>query len=140
MHPCRTCSKPSLSWLLLFIKDPAEFDVKNPAGFNIAFYLDPHAAPAWLVSLGSSIDVFSIWVILLLATGMAAVSRKSWKSSLLAVVAPWAVYVIGKVLWAAIAGSLGLGYGSIVHKPGFDPAFFPGILRLSGRLITMIKS
>lgn len=90
--------------LLLFIKDPAEFDVKNPAGFNIAFYLDPHAAPAWLVSLGSSIDVFSIWVILLLATGMAAVSRKSWKSSLLAVVAPWAVYVIGKVLWAAIQG------------------------------------
>ncbi len=90
--------------LLLFIKDPAEFDVKNPAGFNIGFYLDPHTAPAWLVSLGTSIDVFSIWVILLLATGMAAVSKRSWKSSLMAVAAPWAVYVIGKVLWAAIQG------------------------------------
>jgi len=89
--------------LVLFIRDPAGFDLKNPAGFNIGFYLDPHAAP-WLVSLGTSIDVFSIWVILLLATGMAAVSKKSWKSSLLAVAAPWAVYVIGKVLWAAILG------------------------------------
>ncbi len=88
----------------LFIKDPADFDVKNPAGFNLGFYLDPHTSPAWLVSLGSSIDVFSIWVILLLATGMAAVSRKSWKSSLAGVAAPWVLYVAVKVLWAAIRG------------------------------------
>jgi hypothetical protein len=89
---------------VLFVKDPADFDVKNPAGFNLGFYLDPHTSSAWLVSLGSSIDVFSIWVILLLATGMAAVSRKSWKSSLAGVAAPWAVYVLLKVLWAAIKG------------------------------------
>ena len=90
--------------LVMFVKDPSDFDLQNPAGFNVGFYLDPHSAPAWLVSLGSSIDVFSLWTILLLATGMSAVSRKSWKTSLMGVVLPWAVFVVLKVGLAAIRG------------------------------------
>jgi hypothetical protein len=90
--------------LVLYVKDPSDFDLGNPAGFNIGFYLDPHAVPAWLVSLGTSIDVFSLWVILLLATGMSAATRKPWKTSLLGVAAPWAVFVLLKVAWAAIRG------------------------------------
>jgi Yip1 domain len=88
--------------LVMFLKDPVDFDLKNPAGYNVGFFLDPHAVPAWLVSLGTSIDVFSLWVILLLATGMAAVTRKPWATALTGVLIPWAAFVFLKVGWAAI--------------------------------------
>jgi hypothetical protein len=90
--------------LVMFLKDPSDFDLKNPAGFNLGFYLNPHSVPAWLVSLGNSIDVFSFWVILLLATGLAVAARKPWKTALGGVLAPWAVLVLLKVGWAAIFG------------------------------------
>ena len=90
--------------LVMFLKDPTDFDLKNPAGYNLGFYLDPHAVPAWLVSLGNSIDVFSFWIILLLATGMAAATRKRWTTALTGVLIPWAVYVVGKVALAAAVG------------------------------------
>jgi hypothetical protein len=92
------------AFLVMFVKDPSDFDLQNPAGFNIGFYLDPKSTPAWLVSLGNSIDVFSFWTILLLATGMAAVTRKSWKTSLMGVLMPWALVVLIKVGWAAFRG------------------------------------
>jgi hypothetical protein len=88
--------------LVMFLKDPTDFDLKNPAGYDLGFYLDPHAVPAWLVSLGSSIDVFSFWVILLMATGMAAVTRKRWTTALTGVLIPWGVFVLLKVGWTAI--------------------------------------
>ena len=90
--------------LVMFLKDPTDFDLKNPAGYNLGFYLDPHAMPAWVVSLGGSIDVFSFWIILLLATGMAAVTRKRWTTALTGVLIPWAVYVVVKVALAAVFG------------------------------------
>jgi len=31
---------------VMFLKDPMDFDLKNPAGYNLGFYLDPHAVPA----------------------------------------------------------------------------------------------
>jgi hypothetical protein len=90
--------------LVMFIKSPEDFDLKNPAGFNLGFYLDPHSTPAWLVSLGNSIDVFTIWIILLLATGMSVAAKKSWVSSLMGVALPWALFVAIKVGWTAIFG------------------------------------
>ena len=55
-----------LSMVVLFLKDPDEFNLQNPLMFNVGGYLDANA-PAALRSLGSSIDLFSIWIIVLLA-------------------------------------------------------------------------
>lgn len=90
--------------LVMFLKDPTEFDLKNPAGYDLGFYVDPHSVPAWLHSLFTSINVFTFWVILLLATGMAAITRKRWTSALTWVVIPWAVVVLLGMGWAAIFG------------------------------------
>ena len=92
-----------LALLLLFIKEPADFDLQNPLASNLGAFLDPNAVPAWLVSLGSSLDVFVFWSLLLLATGLAAAARKlSWSKALTWVVAPWAVWLVVKVGWAWI--------------------------------------
>jgi Yip1 domain len=90
--------------LVMFLKDPVDFDLKNPAGYNVGFFLDPHSVPAWLVSLGTSIDVFTFWYILLLATGMAAATKKSWATGLTGVLIPWAVFVLLKAGAAAVFG------------------------------------
>lgn len=92
------------SLLVMFLKDPSDFDLQNPAGLNVGFYLDPNSTKAWIVSLGNSIDLLSFWSILLLATGFSIVAKKPWKSALMGVLMPWAVYVVIKVGWAAIRG------------------------------------
>jgi len=81
---------------MMFLKAPEDFDLENPTAFNIGAYLDPQATPKWLVAVASSLDLFSIWVILLLALGMATASRKlSYGKALAAVLAVW-------VLWVAL--------------------------------------
>jgi len=85
-----------LGILMMFLKAPEDFDLENPTAFNIGAYLDPQATPKWLVAVASSLDLFSIWVILLLALGMATASRKlSYGKALAAVLAVW-------VLWVAL--------------------------------------
>jgi len=90
---------------VLFLKDPEQFDLQNPILTNAGAFLDSLSTPKWLYSLASSIDVFSLWVLALLATGFSAAARKlSWSTSFAAVVGTWAVYVLLKVGWAAMFG------------------------------------
>jgi hypothetical protein len=89
--------------LMVYMQSPQDFDLKNPVGVNIGYYLSKES-PAWMRSLLSSIDFFSLWNILLLATGMSILARKPWASSLVAVLIPWGVYVALKTGWAAIFG------------------------------------
>jgi hypothetical protein len=89
--------------LVMMLLPPAEFDLKNPVGVNIGYYLGS-TSPAWMKSLLTSIDFFSLWTILLLATGMSTVTGKSWGASLVAVLIPWSVYVVIKTGFAAVFG------------------------------------
>jgi len=66
----------ALSMVVLFLKDPEEFNLQNPLMFNIGAYLSPDA-PGALRALGSSIDLFSIWIIVLLAFGVSAGRARS---------------------------------------------------------------
>lgn len=65
-----------LSAVVLYLKpDPSDFDLNNPLAFNLGAFLSSEA-PGWLVGLGRSVDLFGIWVILLLALGISTASRK----------------------------------------------------------------
>jgi Yip1 domain len=54
---------------------PEGFLFDNPLGSNPGFYMDPAKSLVWY-GLGSALDVFAIWSLLLTALGFATVSKK----------------------------------------------------------------
>jgi hypothetical protein len=69
---------------------------------NLGLVLDraETAKPLW--ALATSLDLFSFWIIFLLATGFAVASGKTTRSALWGVAIPWALVVALKVGWAAL--------------------------------------
>jgi Yip1 domain len=89
--------------LVLFLKPPGTLDVENPVATNIAAFL-PEESAKWLVTLCKSFDIFTIWILILIAIGFAAVNPRKLKgarSFTIAFVA-WGVYVVCHTLWAFI--------------------------------------
>jgi hypothetical protein len=96
----------ALAIVVVFIKNPDEFNIQNPIGFNPGAYLDPQTTSKFVHSLATSLDVFAIWIILLIAVGLkaAAGKRLSFAGALTAIALPWGVLVLGK---AALSGVFG---------------------------------
>jgi hypothetical protein len=93
----------ALSMVVLFLKDPDEFNLQNPLMFNVGAYLSPDS-PAALRAFASSIDLFSLWIIVLLAIGVSAAARKmSVGKAFAAIGLPWVLFV-GLKTMAAAAG------------------------------------
>jgi hypothetical protein len=92
-----------LTIVVIFLKNPDDYNPQNPTAFNLGAFLDPNTGSKFVYSLASSLDVFVIWTILLLATGLKAAAGKklTFTGALVAVIVPWAIVVLGK---AAIAG------------------------------------
>jgi hypothetical protein len=89
--------------LVLFLKPPGSIDPENPLATNLAALL-PEESAKWLVALCKSFDIFSIWTLILIAIGFAAVNPRKLKGSKSFVVAfsVWATYVVLRVGWAFI--------------------------------------
>lgn len=93
--------------LVLYLKDPDDFNLENPLAFNAGAFVDPHTTSAWLKSLLTSIDVFTFWTIALLAIGFSVVVGKKkmpFATALMGVVIPWLLWVLLKTGGAAIFG------------------------------------
>ena len=91
----------ALSMVVLFLKDPEEFNLQNPLMFNVGAFLSPET-PAALRAVGSSIDLFSLWIMVLLAIGVSAAARKiSFGKALAGIGVPWVLFVILKSMAAA---------------------------------------
>jgi hypothetical protein len=93
-----------LAIVVMFLKNPEDFNLKNPLVFNPGAFLEPDMPSKFIYSLATSLDLFVLWIILLMATGLKAAGGKrfSFGSALTAVVLPWGVYVLGKSAVAAI--------------------------------------
>jgi hypothetical protein len=72
----------------------------------------PDEASRVVKSLLGSLDVFSIWTLLLLVIGYSVVAKVSRKSAAITVVVVWLVYVLGKAGFAAAIGRLAGGAGA----------------------------
>ncbi len=93
-----------LTVVVIFLKNPDDFNMQNPLAFNVGAFLDPNTASKFLYSLASSIDLFVFWTIFLMATGLKAAAGKklTFTGALVAVLLPWAVVVLAK---AAVTGA-----------------------------------
>ncbi|MGH9862025.1 MAG: YIP1 family protein [Candidatus Acidiferrales bacterium] len=91
-----------VAFALLYLKDPADFDLQNPVASNLGAVL-PADWPPWLTSTAASVDLFNLWVLLLLATGFAAAARRmKWSKACAWVVAMWVVWLVVKAGWVWI--------------------------------------
>jgi hypothetical protein len=91
---------------LLYLKSPDDFDAQEAGGLSIGSFLSRDTA-AWLRSLASSIDLFTLWTIVLIAAGFSAYCGKKklpFGRALWGVLAPWFVYVLAKMGFAALTG------------------------------------
>jgi hypothetical protein len=82
--------------------DADAFNLKNPVGTNVGYYL-PTDLPQWLIAFGTSMDVLTIWVLVLLTIGCAIVARTKLASTAIAVVGWWVLITLVKVGVAAIS-------------------------------------
>jgi hypothetical protein len=87
-----------LGIVVLLVKDPATIDLQNLVASNAGAFLADNS-PKWLVALLTPVDLFSFWVMILMAIGYSAAAPKklsfvkafSWIFSL------WVVYVLVRV-------------------------------------------
>jgi len=96
-----------LSMVVLFLKDHEEFNLRNPLVFNVGAFLSPDSSGV-LRALGSSIDLFSLWILVLLAIGISAAGRKvSFGKAFTGVFSLWALLVCLKLAAAAAGMQVG---------------------------------
>ncbi len=96
--------KTLLGTLVLYMGAPAEqFNIKNFAPTNLAAFIYPNAAEAnkALYSLTSSLDIITIWTLVLLSIGVATVAGVKRNSGYIAVFGWWAILILCSVGWAA---------------------------------------
>jgi hypothetical protein len=82
--------------------NPEGFDINNPVGTNLAYYLDPATTGKFVRGMASSLDVINIWTIVLIGIGFACTSKVK-RSTAITIVAVW--YLLYKIGTAAL-GSL----------------------------------
>jgi hypothetical protein len=94
--------KSVLGAIALFARaDPEGFNPRNPVATNLGFFLGRAEHPV-LYSLASSIDLFAIWTVILLAIGYSCVSKVK-RSTALSIVAGWYVLItLLGTLWVAV--------------------------------------
>jgi len=82
---------------------PEGFDMNNPVGTNLAYYLDPDTTGKFVRGMASSIDLITIWSIVLLGIGFSCTSKVK-RSTAIVVVLVW--FLLWKLLTSGLA-SLG---------------------------------
>ncbi|HUH63249.1 MAG TPA: YIP1 family protein [Terracidiphilus sp.] len=95
--------KPILGSVLIMMGvAPDTFNIKNYAPTNLAaLFMNPVESNKALYSLASSLDVVTIWMMVLLGMGTAIVAGVKRGSGYIAVFGWWAIFVLIGVGWTA---------------------------------------
>ena len=85
--------------IVLLFKPYGTLDLENPVATNVAAFL-PDDSAKWLVTLGKNLDIFIVWMTLLMAIGFAAARPKKLKggksySIAFGLLAVWIVLRVG---------------------------------------------
>jgi hypothetical protein len=80
--------------LIMYLKPPEEFNIQV-SPFSPAAYMNAKENPKWLMSLAGSLDLFTIWTIVLLAIGFSVAAKKlSFSKALTTIAIPWLIVVV----------------------------------------------
>jgi Yip1 domain len=92
-----------LAMVILPLKSYGDVDPESIVATNVKAFLS-EGSPKWLGSLGSSLDLFWIWCMVLTAIGFTAANPKKIKpgTAYSVVFGLWGVWVLAKVAWAAL--------------------------------------
>jgi hypothetical protein len=91
-----------LTFLTLSLKGDWNVNPQEALQANLSVLLDKETAPKPFYALAGSLDLFSFWVLWLLSVGFGVASRRPTSSAALGVVGVWAVYVLGRMGFAAV--------------------------------------
>jgi len=86
--------------ILLFIKSPDTIDLEHLVASDVGAFLSGDS-PKWLMSLCTSLNLFTFWEIVLMGIGFSAASPKkvSIGKGITIVAVCWAIWTLGKVGW-----------------------------------------
>jgi len=92
-----------LAIAVMFMKNPEDFNLQNPLVFNPGAFMDPATGSKFVYSLASSLDLFTLWSLFLIGTGLKAAGGRKFStgSAMTAVFVPWVIWTLGK---ASLAG------------------------------------
>jgi|CZKR01.1.fsa_nt_gi hypothetical protein len=82
--------------------DPEGFDINNPVGTNLAYYLDSATTGKFLHGMASALDLINIWTIVLMGIGFACTSKVK-RSTAIGIVVAW--YLVYKLTTAGLAAA-----------------------------------
>ena len=83
---------------------PESFNIKNFAPTNLGAFLDPVDTGKALYALATSLDLVTIWVLVLMSMGVAAVAGVKRSAGYIAVFGWWVIIVFFSVVSAAVMG------------------------------------
>lgn len=91
-----------LTLAVMALKGDWNINPQDALQANLGLLLDRSTASKTLWALFTSIDLFWLWMVFLLAVGFGVASRKTTASALWGVGICWVLIVLGKIGWAAI--------------------------------------
>ena len=83
---------------------PESFNIKNFAPTNVGAFLNPIDTNPALYSLASSLDLITIWTLILLGMGVATVAGVKRSSGYAAVFSWWFLFILVGLGWSAVFG------------------------------------
>ena len=94
-----------LMCVVMYLKSPDEFDIERALAFNAGAFLNPDSTSKYLVSLATSFDLFTFWMIALMAIGFSVTvgpKKLPFSKALIGVLVPWGFWVLAKIGFAAL--------------------------------------
>jgi len=91
-----------LTLLVMALKGDWNVDPRTALQANVSVFLDRTATPKPLYALAESLDLFSFWMLALLAAGYGVANRRTTAWAVGGVIGVWAIYVLGKVGLSAL--------------------------------------
>jgi len=82
------------------IMSPDKLNAANSVGFNLARFMNPDTTSPVLIALGARVDLFTIWVTVLLAIGLHVVGKIPKQQAYIAAAIAWVVGALPAVFGA----------------------------------------